>query len=154
MRLKCLVSIQESVQQGGGQSSVQRLTDQQTPLQFPPYTIRKHRAGDIYGYLWQMRKTSQGLQFLAFCSDRPRLVAELCTDGWTSKELNCHKSSCCRARFSLIARTALSPSGSFATQCFLFTIVSSISVSMPALAITAFDINKFTYLELSTLISI
>lgn len=144
------------VSSAGWGSKFNTKTDRPTdPITICPlYTIRKHRAGDIYGYLWPMRKTSKGLQLLAFCSDRLGLVAELCTDGWTSNELNCHKSSCCRAGFSLIAWTALSPSGSFATQCFLFTTVSSISVSMPALVTTAFDINKFTYLELSTLISI
>lgn len=89
--LKCLVSLQKSVQQGGGHSSIQRLTDQQTHHNFPLYTIRKHRAGDIYGYLWPMRKTSQGLRLLAFCSDCLGLSVELCTDGWTSEEFSCHK---------------------------------------------------------------
>ncbi len=64
--MSCFYSRVSSAGGGQSQSSIQRLTDQQTQLQFPPYTIRKHRAGDIYGYLWPMRKTSKGLQSWPF----------------------------------------------------------------------------------------
>ncbi len=52
-RLKCLVSIQESVQQGGGQSSIQRLTGPTDPITISPlYNKKNTEQGTFIGYLW------------------------------------------------------------------------------------------------------
>lgn len=81
-----------------------------------------------------MRKTSLVLQpqLWVFCPDRLRLdlTAQLCTDGRTPKEFNCHTFR----RYTALAaveqnltsvRMVLSPSGLFSTQRFCLLAHSS-----------------------------
>jgi len=137
--LKCLVVVSSA----GWGSKFKTKTDRPTdPLQFPPLYNKKTQSRDIYEYLWPMRKTSQGLQSsLAFCSDRLRLTVELCTDGRTSKEFNCHKSR----RYTVLAAVERD----LASSPWTLHTMLSVYYCVIHLCKRLIDISKFTYPQLS-----